>query len=140
MWVVWRSPRSGSGRPAYRRLSGVGRAAVRLPASRRRAAARIWRVISARVRSRAARSTDDRSYSVWLMITPCRAARSIAKFVSSAHGLPEVASPGVIRLDDGDRLDLRIGPVRKSLDGAERRMLAYNGSGAAQAATPVKLP
>ena len=34
----------------------------------------------------------------------------------------------VIRLDDGDRLDLRISPVRKSLDGAELRMLAYDGS------------
>jgi hypothetical protein len=57
----------------------VGGAAVRLPASRRRAASRTWRVISARVRSRAPRSTDDRSCSVWLVITPCRAARSIAK-------------------------------------------------------------
>jgi FtsP/CotA-like multicopper oxidase with cupredoxin domain len=34
----------------------------------------------------------------------------------------------VLRLHGGDRLDLRIGPVRKSLDGAELRMLAYNGS------------
>jgi FtsP/CotA-like multicopper oxidase with cupredoxin domain len=38
------------------------------------------------------------------------------------------ASRGVLRLHDGDRLDLRIGPVRMSLDGAELRMLAYNGS------------
>ena len=29
---------------------------------------------------------------------------------------------------DGDRLDFRIGPVRKSLGGADLRMLAYNGS------------
>ena len=36
--------------------------------------------------------------------------------------------PEVIRLHDGDRLDLRICPVRKSLGGAELRMLAYNGS------------
>src|SRR5205814_6260821 len=41
---------------------------------------------------------------------------------------PEVLSPGVVRLRDGDRLDLRIGPVRKRLDDAELRMLAYNGS------------
>ena len=34
----------------------------------------------------------------------------------------------MLRLHDGDRLDLRIGPVRKSLDDAELRMLAYNGS------------
>ena len=39
-----------------------------------------------------------------------------------------MASPGVLRLHDGDRLDLRIGPAHKSLDGAELRMLAYNGS------------
>ena len=32
------------------------------------------------------------------------------------------------RLGDGDRLDLRIGPVRKNIDGAELRMLGYNGS------------
>ena len=32
------------------------------------------------------------------------------------------------RLRDGDRLDLRIGPARKNIDGAELRMLAYNGS------------
>jgi FtsP/CotA-like multicopper oxidase with cupredoxin domain len=49
-------------------------------------------------------------------------------FTTETAGLPEVASPGVIRLHDGDRLDLRIGPARKRLDGAELRMLAYNGS------------
>jgi FtsP/CotA-like multicopper oxidase with cupredoxin domain len=49
-------------------------------------------------------------------------------FTTETAGLPEVASPGVIRLGDGDRLDLRIGPVRKNIDGAELRMLAYNGS------------
>ena len=49
-------------------------------------------------------------------------------FTTETAGLPEVASPGVIRLRDGDRLDLRIGPVRKNIDGAELRMLGYNGS------------
>jgi FtsP/CotA-like multicopper oxidase with cupredoxin domain len=49
-------------------------------------------------------------------------------FTTETAGLPEVAIPGVIRLRDGDRLDLRIGPVRKRLDDAELRMLAYNGS------------
>jgi FtsP/CotA-like multicopper oxidase with cupredoxin domain len=39
-----------------------------------------------------------------------------------------VSRPRVVRLRDGDRLDLGIGPVRKSLHGAELRMLAYNGS------------
>src|SRR5256714_1246615 len=49
-------------------------------------------------------------------------------FTTATAGLPEVLSPGVARLRDGDRLDLRIGPVRKRLDDAELRMLAYNGS------------
>jgi FtsP/CotA-like multicopper oxidase with cupredoxin domain len=49
-------------------------------------------------------------------------------FTTETAGLPEVARPGVTRLHDGDRLDLRIGPVRKHIDGAELRMLAYNGS------------
>ena len=49
-------------------------------------------------------------------------------FTTETAGLPEVARPAVTRLDDGDRLDLRIGAVRKNIDGAELRMLAYNGS------------
>ena len=49
-------------------------------------------------------------------------------FTTETAGLPEVIRPGVTRLGDGDRLDLRIGPVRKNIDGAELRMLAYNGS------------
>jgi FtsP/CotA-like multicopper oxidase with cupredoxin domain len=49
-------------------------------------------------------------------------------FTTDTAGLPEVLGPGVTRLADGDRLDMRIGPVRKNIDGAELRMLAYNGS------------
>jgi FtsP/CotA-like multicopper oxidase with cupredoxin domain len=49
-------------------------------------------------------------------------------FTTETAGLPEVAHPAVTRLRDGDRLDLRIGPARKTIDGAELRMLAYNGS------------
>ena len=49
-------------------------------------------------------------------------------FTTETTGLPEVLGPDVTRLADGDRLDLRIGPVRKNIDGAELRMLAYNGS------------
>jgi FtsP/CotA-like multicopper oxidase with cupredoxin domain len=49
-------------------------------------------------------------------------------FTTETAGLPEVARPAVIRLHDGGRLDLRIGPVRKNIDGAELRMLGYNGS------------
>jgi FtsP/CotA-like multicopper oxidase with cupredoxin domain len=49
-------------------------------------------------------------------------------FTTETAGLPEVLGPDVTRLADGDQLDLRIGPVRKNIDGAELRMLAYNGS------------
>jgi hypothetical protein len=49
-------------------------------------------------------------------------------FTTETAGLPEVSRPAVIRLEDGDRLDLRIGPVRKNIDGAELRILGYNGS------------
>ena len=49
-------------------------------------------------------------------------------FTTETAGLPEVLGPDVTWLADGDRLDLRIGPVRKTIDGAELRMLAYNGS------------
>ena len=49
-------------------------------------------------------------------------------FTTETAGLPEVSRPAVTRLHDGDRLDLRIGPVRKNIGGAELRMLGYNGS------------
>jgi FtsP/CotA-like multicopper oxidase with cupredoxin domain len=49
-------------------------------------------------------------------------------FTTETAGLPEVSRPTVTRLENGDRLDLRIGPVRKNIDGAELRMLGYNGS------------
>jgi FtsP/CotA-like multicopper oxidase with cupredoxin domain len=49
-------------------------------------------------------------------------------FTTETAGLPEVARPSVIRLHDGDHLDLDISPVRNQLDGAGLRMLAYNGS------------
>ena len=58
-------------------------------------------------------------------------------FSTETTGLPQVTRPQVIRLIDGDRFGLSIGPVRKDLSdkdlgdkdtGAELRMLAYNGS------------
>jgi FtsP/CotA-like multicopper oxidase with cupredoxin domain len=49
-------------------------------------------------------------------------------FTTATAGLEEVLNSRVLRLRDGNRLDLDIGPVRKSLRGAELRMLAYNGS------------
>jgi len=62
------------------------------------------------------------------MMTPARPSQQDDLFTTETAGLPEVLGPGVTRLHDGDRLDLRIGPVRKNIDGAELRMLAYNGS------------
>jgi FtsP/CotA-like multicopper oxidase with cupredoxin domain len=49
-------------------------------------------------------------------------------FATETAGLPEVARPSVIRLHDGDHLDLGIGPVRKDIENAGLRMLAYSGS------------
>jgi FtsP/CotA-like multicopper oxidase with cupredoxin domain len=49
-------------------------------------------------------------------------------FSTDTTGLDEVGRPSVARLRDGDRLDLRIHPVRKQLGDADLRMLAYNGS------------
>ena len=49
-------------------------------------------------------------------------------FSTETAGLAEALRPAVIRLHDGDRLDLAIHPVRKTIAGAELRMLAYNDS------------
>jgi FtsP/CotA-like multicopper oxidase with cupredoxin domain len=56
-------------------------------------------------------------------------------FSTDTSGLAQVSRPDVVRLADGDRLALSIGPVRKELGGdaadtpqADLRMLAYNGS------------
>ena len=62
------------------------------------------------------------------MMNPARASQQDDLFTTETAGLPEVLGPDATRLADGDRLDLRIGPVRKSLGGAGLRMLAYNGS------------
>ncbi len=53
---------------------------------------------------------------------------SRATFTTDTAGLLEVSAPSVVRLKDGDRFEFRIGAVRKQLDGADLRMLAYNGS------------
>ena len=44
------------------------------------------------------------------------------------QGFPTCRVQRLERLKDGDRFEFRIGPVRKKLDGADLRMLAYNGS------------
>jgi len=49
-------------------------------------------------------------------------------FTTETAGLSDVSRPSVIRLHDGGRFNLRISPVRKGLDAAVLRMLAYNGS------------
>jgi len=49
-------------------------------------------------------------------------------FSTETAGLAGVSRPGVVRLRDGDLLELGIGAVRKDIEGAELRMLAYNGS------------
>ena len=49
-------------------------------------------------------------------------------FSTDPAGLSKASDPSIVRLRSGDRLDLRIGPVRKQLGDDEFRMLAYNGS------------
>jgi Multicopper oxidase len=49
-------------------------------------------------------------------------------FSTEIEGLDEATSPDVIRLRDGDTYEITIKPVRKRLNGAEVRMLGYNGS------------
>ncbi len=49
-------------------------------------------------------------------------------FTTETAGLPDASPSQVIRLNDGDRFDLRITPVRKRIDEAELRMLGYNAS------------
>ena len=49
-------------------------------------------------------------------------------FSIETAGLPQVSAPTLVRLRHGDRFPLHIGPVRKHLEDAELRMLAYNGS------------
>ncbi|HSP53409.1 MAG TPA: multicopper oxidase family protein [Cryobacterium sp.] len=49
-------------------------------------------------------------------------------FTTETDGLPESSRTRLLRLRDGDRLDLRVSPVRTDLNGAHLRMLAYNGS------------
>ena len=49
-------------------------------------------------------------------------------FPTGTEGLETASSPRIVRLRDRGRLDLRITPVRKRIDGADVRMLAYNGS------------
>jgi len=49
-------------------------------------------------------------------------------FPTSSEGLPDAQDVTVVRLHDGDELDLRIRPVRKRVGDDVLRMLAYNDS------------
>ena len=49
-------------------------------------------------------------------------------FTTETAGLPEASGPTLVRLYDGESVDLRILPVRKQIGDAEVRMLGYNGS------------
>jgi FtsP/CotA-like multicopper oxidase with cupredoxin domain len=49
-------------------------------------------------------------------------------FTTETAGLSDALPTQAIRLNDGDQFDLRITPVRKRIDGADLRMLGYNGS------------
>ena len=49
-------------------------------------------------------------------------------FSTDITGLAEASSPQDMRLENGDQLELQILPVKKRIDDAVVRMLAYNGS------------
>jgi FtsP/CotA-like multicopper oxidase with cupredoxin domain len=49
-------------------------------------------------------------------------------FPTDPSGLPEAGRPRLLELADGDTLELRVGPVAKSLGDTTVRMLGYNGS------------
>jgi FtsP/CotA-like multicopper oxidase with cupredoxin domain len=57
-----------------------------------------------------------------------RSAKVDDLFTTETVGLSDASPSRVIRLNDGDQFELRIGPVRKRIDDAELRMLGYNGS------------
>jgi FtsP/CotA-like multicopper oxidase with cupredoxin domain len=50
------------------------------------------------------------------------------RFPTDTAGLPAAGRPEIVERSDGERLDLRIAPVAKTLGDATVRMLAYNGS------------
>src|SRR3954452_6581253 len=49
-------------------------------------------------------------------------------FPRETEGLPAARPTEIVELADGERVELRIAPVRKRIGDAEVRMLAYNGS------------
>jgi FtsP/CotA-like multicopper oxidase with cupredoxin domain len=57
-----------------------------------------------------------------------RGPKSDDLFTTEVAGLPEASPQRVMRLNDGDRFDLRIEPVHKRIGSADLRMLGYNRS------------
>jgi FtsP/CotA-like multicopper oxidase with cupredoxin domain len=53
---------------------------------------------------------------------------TIVELPTTTEGLPEARETELVELADGDEFDLEIAPVRKRIDDATVRMLAYNGS------------
>jgi FtsP/CotA-like multicopper oxidase with cupredoxin domain len=72
--------------------------------------------------------TTDETAAVRRPMTEGTAVTDQDVFTTETAGLSEVSASTEVRLHDGDRLALHIEPVRKSMVGAELRMLAYNGS------------
>jgi FtsP/CotA-like multicopper oxidase with cupredoxin domain len=54
--------------------------------------------------------------------------RATEQLPTTTEGLPEVRRPEIVDLSDGDEYTLEIAPVKKRIDDATVRMLAYNGS------------
>ncbi|HSL11479.1 MAG TPA: multicopper oxidase family protein [Actinomycetota bacterium] len=52
----------------------------------------------------------------------------VGRFSRDIDGLPDATETEMLRLSDGDTLDLRIAPVAKRIGDVVVRMLAYNGS------------
>ena len=50
------------------------------------------------------------------------------QFPTETEGLPQATRPAVEELADGDMYELKIGAVRKQIEGSTVRMLAYSGS------------
>jgi hypothetical protein len=66
--------------------------------------------------------------SRWEPPLPCDTRRCEQPFPTETAGLANASRPEIVRLDDGDRFDLRITPLRKRINDAAVRMLGYNGS------------